>query len=88
MAQWQTPPGDRIQNADRSKGNVLAMRFRARARFCCFSLDELSGVRVALFGFGLVPNHFHAVLELVLAVAADTGVWNSKYVTSTRAPGK
>jgi hypothetical protein len=51
-----------------------------RARFCCFSLDELSGVRVALFGFGLMPNHFHAVLELVLAVAADTGVWNSKYV--------
>jgi len=75
-------------NADRSKGNVLATRFRARARFCCFSLDELSGARVALFGFGLMPNHFHAVLELVLAAAADTGVWNSKYVTSTRAPEK
>jgi hypothetical protein len=27
-------------------------------------------------------------LELVLAVAADTGVWTSKYVTSTRAPEK
>jgi hypothetical protein len=27
-----------------------------------------------------MPNYFHAVLELVLAVAADTGVWNSKYV--------
>jgi hypothetical protein len=48
----------------------------------------LSGVRVALFGFGLMPNHFHAVLELVLAVAADTGVWNSKYVTSARAAEK
>ena len=24
----------------------------------------------------------------VLALAADTGVWNSKYVTSTRAPEK
>jgi hypothetical protein len=35
-----------------------------------------------------VLNHFHAVLELVLAVAADTGVWTSKYVTSTRAPEK
>jgi hypothetical protein len=84
MAQWQTPPRDRIQNADRSKGNVLATRFRVRARFCRFSLDELSGVRVAVFGFGLMPNYFHAVLELVLAAAADTGVWNSKYVTSTR----
>jgi hypothetical protein len=59
-----------------------------KARSCCFCLDELSGVRVALFGFGLMPNHFHAVLELVLAVAADTGVWTSKYVTSTRAPEK
>jgi hypothetical protein len=39
-----------------------------RARFCCFSLDKLSGLRVALFGFGLMPNHFQAVLELVLAV--------------------
>src|SRR5881409_2777378 len=28
-----------------------------------------------------VLNHFHAVLELVLAVAADTGVWNSDYFT-------
>jgi hypothetical protein len=28
-----------------------------RARSCCFSLDELSGVRVASFGFGLMPNH-------------------------------
>lgn len=27
-----------------------------------FSLDELSGVRVALFGFGLMPDHFHGVL--------------------------
>jgi hypothetical protein len=39
-----------------------------------------------------LTSRFHpfqyAVLELVLAVAADTGVWNSKYVTRTRAAEK